>query len=196
MMNEITWAPWTPLELSFQLAGFDYPWAVVGGWALDLWQNAQSRPHEDIEITILRPDFDALRAHLPQCDIFCVKSGEIWPLPENEPAPNDVAQFWCLDRKTNEFRLDIMIERGTPRTWVFKRNKWIKRPRAAAQGVGYKGLTYLNPACVLLFKAKAMRSKDLKDFDAMAPKLTEVDRVWLKEALEVTYSNHPWIKKL
>lgn len=188
------WKPWTPLELVHRLGHIQEPWSVVGGWALDLWAGELTRPHNDIEIAILRPDFDVFRDALPDMDIYCASSGEIWPL--EGPPPAGVSQFWCWDRTIRAFVLDIMIERGTPRTWVYKRDKWINRPRTKANGTGYKGLKYLSPACVLLFKAKALREKDQLDFDRFAPQLPQPERDWLKDALGHAHSNHPWIDAL
>jgi Aminoglycoside-2''-adenylyltransferase len=34
----------------------DAPWCIVGGWAIDLWLEEHTRPHEDIEISVLRED--------------------------------------------------------------------------------------------------------------------------------------------
>lgn len=193
-MNPEKWCPWTPLELAHRLRHISDPWSVVGGWALDLWAGEVTREHDDIEIAILRPDFETFRAALPDMDIYCANAGEIWPL--NGTPPNHVSQFWCWDRAAKAFVLDIMIERGTPRTWVYKRDKWINRPRAAANGTGYKGLHYLTPACVLLFKAKACREKDQQDFEHFAPQLSSSERTWLKDALEHAHPSHPWIAAL
>jgi hypothetical protein len=193
-VNQENWAPWTPLELSHRLGHISDPWSVVGGWALDLSVGEVTRPHADIEIAILRPDFEQFQNALPDMDIYCAMSGEVWPL--EGPPPRDVTQFWCWDRSARAFVLDIMIERGTPRTWVYKRDKWINRPRAAANGTGYKGLRYLTPACVLLFKAKALRPKDQIDFDRFAPRLLQSEREWLIDALDHTHSNHIWLDQL
>ncbi|MHA2370372.1 MAG: nucleotidyltransferase domain-containing protein, partial [Candidatus Hodarchaeales archaeon] len=38
------------------LKEFAKPWFVAGGWAIDLHLNYVTRPHEDVEIIILRQD--------------------------------------------------------------------------------------------------------------------------------------------
>ena len=50
---------WEEFDLSRLLAvmaDFDAPWWVAGGWTLDLWMERQTRPHQDVDIMILRGD--------------------------------------------------------------------------------------------------------------------------------------------
>lgn len=194
MADQDHWQPLSPAQVFAHLARVELPWAVVGGWALDLWQGQQSRDHEDIEIAVLRPDLGAFFEALGNYDVFCVRSGDIWPLNGHPPA--DVTQFWCRNPDHGAFVLDIMVERGTPRIWVYKRDKRIRRTRAEAMAHDAQGIPYLNPACVLLFKAKALREKDRADFMRVAPLLNVDDRAWLKHALQVTHPGHPWLHLL
>jgi len=43
---------------------FHAPWAIAGGWALDLFIGRESRSHADIDIAILRADQQQLRAQI------------------------------------------------------------------------------------------------------------------------------------
>ena len=45
---------WTPDQAARALEGVSAPWAVAGGWALDLWHGMQTREHEDLEIAVRR----------------------------------------------------------------------------------------------------------------------------------------------
>ena len=38
------------------LAGYSKPWAVCGGWAIDLFLNHVTRAHKDVDFAILRKD--------------------------------------------------------------------------------------------------------------------------------------------
>jgi hypothetical protein len=38
------------------LAGYSKPWAVCGGWAIDLFLHHVTRPHKDVDFAILRKD--------------------------------------------------------------------------------------------------------------------------------------------
>ena len=44
----------------------------------------------------------------------------------------------------------------------------------------------------LLFKAKAPRFKDQRDFDRVLPHLDQAARNWLASALEQAHPDHPW----
>ncbi|MGD6844537.1 nucleotidyltransferase domain-containing protein [Bacillus infantis] len=46
------------------MAGFEKPWFVAGGWAIDLFIGKQTRPHADLEIGIFREDQQALKSYL------------------------------------------------------------------------------------------------------------------------------------
>ena len=42
------WLPFHPSEAAAVLAGTDVPWAVAGGWAIDLHLGQQTRLHEEM----------------------------------------------------------------------------------------------------------------------------------------------------
>jgi hypothetical protein len=46
------------------MRGFNAPWCVAGGWALDLFLGRITRPHGDLELAIFRQDQHLLRQHL------------------------------------------------------------------------------------------------------------------------------------
>ena len=51
------WRAWHPDEAAHLLAGTEVPWAVAGGWAIDLHLGRQTREHGDLEVAIPRADF-------------------------------------------------------------------------------------------------------------------------------------------
>src|SRR5262245_46571552 len=57
------WQAWAPAEAAPRLAGCPVPWAVAGGWAVDLHLGRTTRAHSDLEIAIPRAAFPTLRAH-------------------------------------------------------------------------------------------------------------------------------------
>ena len=54
----------TIAENSQLLRGLAAPWAVCGGWAIELWLGRPIREHGDVDVTVFRRDQDAVRAHL------------------------------------------------------------------------------------------------------------------------------------
>jgi hypothetical protein len=59
------------------MAGFPQPWWVAGGWALDLFLGRKTRPHADLEISILAADQGALFEHLRGWDLRLAAPGGV-----------------------------------------------------------------------------------------------------------------------
>ncbi len=190
------WSAWHPLELAARLSGVTKPWCVVGGWALDLWHGQQTRDHDDLEFTVLRADVGTFRQTLHGLDFYTAGSGVVTPLPQDTEPPADIAQIWCLDSAERRWRVDMMIEPGTPQTWVCKRDPQIVGSRHEFVRATSEGIPYLAPAPILLFKAKYQRAKDEVDFENALPKLTVPERAWLKASLERVHPEHDWIGML
>ncbi len=90
----------------------------------------------------------------------------------------------------------MMVERGTPDIWAYKRDPSIQMPRAAAVRRSERGIPYLAPANVLLFKAKHRRAKAERDFEAALPKLSSQEKLDLRLWLEALHPEHEWIPRL
>jgi hypothetical protein len=52
------------------------------------------------------------------------------------------------------------------------------------------------PEIVLLFKAKAMREKDERDFAVVVPLLDDTQKAWLRDALLRVHPGHAWLAVL
>ncbi|MEL6829566.1 MAG: amino acid transporter, partial [Pseudomonadota bacterium] len=121
------WDAWSPQYLAERLKGVRYHWYVVGGWALDLWHGEQTRPHEDLEFAVLPEDASAVAAELSELAFFeNRKTGFTHCTFEQTPA-SDVWQYWGGDIEQGVWRVDMMIERGTPQTWCYKRNASLRQ---------------------------------------------------------------------
>lgn len=194
--DQEAWDAWHPTELAHRLADVDRPWCVVGGWALDLWHGRVTREHHDLEFTILREDFDHFRRALKGFEFYTVNSGEFQFLPEGHDPDRSIFQIWCWDISARCWRVDIMIEPGTPKTWVCKRDHAITRPRAEIVVHSAECVPYLGPAAILLLKAKHQRPKDEADFEMAVPKLAASEKSWLKDSLARLHPDHAWMQKL
>jgi hypothetical protein len=190
------WEPWHPDEVFERLHPVDVPWHFAGGWALDLWRGFETRSHEDIEIAILRNDFSDLRQALEGMHFFCAASGQVQYLPTAALPPESIHQVWCLDAQTRRWKLDIMLEPGTAEEWIFRRDNSIRRRRSDMIGRTGRGIAFLKPAGVLLFKAKHLRGKDELDFENALGKLDAEERAWLKTALNHAHPGHGWIVRI
>lgn len=190
------WAAWTPERLFDRLSHLAAPWYVAGGWALDLWHGYETRAHGDLEFCILAGDVGLFRAHLQELDFFEVHSGTFaYLVPGTRPRP-EITQLWGADMANGRWRVDMMIEHGSPQEWVYKRDPSFRLPRSTAVQRTPTGLPYLAPTLALLFKAKYVRAKDVADFHAALPKLDDRQKADLRQWLEVLHPGHEWIASL
>jgi len=190
------WKPWSPAELAGRLRAIAAPWYVAGGWALDLWHGRETRLHEDLEFVVLRDDLPVFLPALPEFDMYTAHDGVLTPLPPGRLSEQKIFQIWCWERAASCWRVDMMIENGTPDRWIYKRDPAITCPRGDAIRKSPDGVPYLDPAAVLLFKAKYRREKDELDFANALPRLTPADRARLKGWLAATHPGHEWDKAL
>jgi hypothetical protein len=90
----------------------------------------------------------------------------------------------------------MMLERGTPDDWRYKRAATPTQPRSQAIRKNAVGISYLAPPNVLLFKAKHCRPKYEADFQAALPKLDDQDRENLRRWLADLHPGHGWLSQL
>ena len=186
------WDAWPPSTLGARLASLRVPWAVAGGWAIDLHLGMKTRPHADIEIAVPRDHIDDVVDCLDELEWFAIGDGLAWPLAD---APQQLHQTWGRDRG-ERWRLDVLREPWDGQDWVFRRDRRIRRPLAAAIESSSGGIPYLAPETVLLFKAQSQTEKDEADFERTIPTLTHERMEWLRRALETVEPTNTWITRL
>lgn len=190
-----------PVEvIKEELEELDIVWMVSSGWALDLFMNAPSRFHHDLDISIWREDQTTLQRHLEgrgwQMHKI-VEQGQyaLWETREFLQAP--VHQVHA--RRGEDNFLDILISPRQGNQWVYRRNPSIRLPIAQAR-MESRGIPHLAPEVVLLFKSTHAgsdpRSKDQQDFERIAPHLPKKRRLWFKETLLELAPTHPWLEQL
>jgi hypothetical protein len=169
------------------------PWAVAGGWALDLALGRATRPHADVDVAVFRGDQAELRAALPGWCFAVAVGGALRPwesgvrleLPVHEVharppagAPGPAVEFLLNEREGAD--------------WVYRRDPGIRLPLARAVRPGPGGIRLLAAEVVLLYKSKAPRATDEQDFRAARPLLDAEGRAWLRAAFQRAAPDHPW----
>lgn len=174
--------------------GYDRPWGIAGGWAIDLFIGNKTRDHSDIEIAILREDQQEMKNTLADWSFQKVVKGELvdWEseiveLPIHELHGKHQKSGECLEVLLNEVKNDL---------WIFRRDPTITFPSSTLFLLSEEGIPYLHPAIVLLYKAKSVREKDYADFKVAKDLLTMKDQQWLCNALEIHVPGHAWISAL
>lgn len=185
--------------------GFPAPWWVAGGWALDLYAVAHGgriRPHADLEMSILRRDQRALFDHLAGWQLCAVVRPGVLEDCDGRTVPAHVHQIWArrgapMPPRPDDFAadptlLDFLLEEADGDSWRYRRRPAIARPLAELGATTARGVPFIRPEVALLYKAKHLRFKDQRDFDATAPTLDPTARTWLATALEQAHPDHPW----
>jgi uncharacterized protein (DUF952 family) len=186
------------------MASFSRPWWVAGGWAIDSFLGRKSRPHADLEVSVLSADQSALRGHLYGWDMRVAANGMLTPWDGKSLHP-PYHQLWSRQGTQpaltpDEFSadptmLDVLIEDHVGDVWHFRRNNAISRPLHEFGGLS-NGVPFVRPEIALLYKSKGMRFKDQRDFEHTLPKLDSDAKQWLLNALQVVYEQHPWCDRI
>ncbi|MDG4787462.1 hypothetical protein O7626_16235 [Micromonospora sp. WMMD1102] len=195
MMPDVdAWQPWPPAVVADRLAGLDVPWCVAAGWAIDLCRGEPSRPHDDLEIAIPADRFDEVRQRFADCDFAVPHDGRLISLTSESMRTSH--QTWAYERAIGRWRVDVFREPHDGEVWICRRDERIRRPYAEIVRHDPAGVPYLAPEVVLLFKAKAVRTKDEADFATALPLLDDAARRWLDDALTLVHPVHPWRARL
>ena len=188
------------------MAGYRRPWWVAGGWALDLVLGRKTRPHADLELSVLAVDQWALFDHLRGWDLRLAAPGQALPRWDGSAIQPPFHQVWARRGRgrtssADEFAADptmlgFLLEQGSDDRWVFRRHPAVTRPLHQVGRATADGVPFVAPEVALLFKAKLPRFKDQRDFDRALPHLDGPARAWLAWALEQAYPGHPWRARL
>jgi hypothetical protein len=179
---------------------------VCGGWAIDLFVDEVTRPHEDLEVGIFRHHQLALRRAYPDWSAFAVIQGGQWDpwndgdyleLPVHQvllrkpgsPDPNPWEPTYELDRQffLNDSDQGIWVSRRDSRIRLHVRELALRSP---------SGVPVVAPEVQLLYKARHAEEKNEHDFELVEPHLGGSRRTWLREALELVHPGHRWIQAL
>lgn len=192
------WDPWDPEEVARRLQDVEVPWYVAAGWAIDLFLGSVRREHEDIEIAVPRGRRDEVLAALDGFEFFAagVPTGFVTALAVADASESDSHQTWVREPGSGLWRLDIFSEPSEGETWICRRDSQIRMPYERLIERTADGIPYARPEVVLLFKAKATRSKDEDDFAAVLERLDAERRRWLSRSLELVHPGHRWLAQL
>ncbi|WP_050615371.1 nucleotidyltransferase domain-containing protein [Bacillus testis] len=176
------------------MSGYDKPWFIAGGWAIDLFIGKETREHTDIEFAVFRKDQLYLKDYLKEWKFKKVINGEFYTW-ENEFLELPIHEIHALHLR-NRDKIEILLNETSENDWVFRRDLRISYPLKSIRSFTVTGIPYLNPEIVLLYKAKNPREKDDQDFFAIKDDLEEEKKKWLLHALEIYEPEHKWIEFL
>jgi hypothetical protein len=168
------------------------PWAIAGGWAVDLHVGRVTRHHGDLEIAALRRDQWELHDLFSGWSISYLDAGTIqsWPRPLRLEIPIHQVRVTSPQDQT----LDFLLNEAKGDQWLYRRDQRIALP--LGQAILGEDLPYLAPEIVLLFKSKQPRPKDEKDLDLLLPALMPDALSWLRNTLTLIAPDHSWLGRM
>lgn len=191
------WEPMDPATFAHEMEGFDRPWWVVGGWAIEAATGFR-REHEDTDVSILSCDVPAFVEFMSgRWHVWNNVGGVLHPLGSRWPDVDEPAsQLWLRAHAAAPWIVDIPLTPDTGGKWT---NKFVNGHVDEVDNVTWvadDGIRYLLPEIVLVFKARLRRAKDDPDFDATLPTLTEDSKAWMRTCLEQVAPGHDWLERL
>lgn len=185
-----------PSKVAAVMRGFEPVWFIAGGWAIDLYLGRVTRPHEDIEVAILRGDQSALHDYLDGWDLQKVVGGARCAWSRGEWLELPVHELHCFNESVEPRRFEVLLNESDGDEWVYRRNEVVRRPLAKCQQTSREGMKFLCPEVVLLYKSKSPRARDEEDFAAVLEHLDAERRAWLKSAVAACEPGHHWLRSL
>jgi hypothetical protein len=192
-----TWAPMEPGDFAREMDGFDRPWWVVGGWAIEA-ATGYRREHEDTDVSILACDVPTFVEFMKgRWHVWNNVGGVLHPLGDRWTAVDEPgSQLWLRQDAASPWIVDIPLTPDVEGRWS---NKFLAAHVAAVDDVTWiadDGIRYLCPEIVLFYKARLRRAKDEPDFEATLPVLNDLKRAWMRQALESLMPDHYWLERL
>ncbi|WP_246565484.1 nucleotidyltransferase domain-containing protein [Paenibacillus faecis] len=175
------------------MKGFSKPWAIAGGWSIDLFLGKTTREHKDIEIVVFRNDQKSILEYLPGWKFKKVVDGKFEPWGVDERLELPVHETYA--ERLNE-KIEILLNEYEGEEWVYRRDPRIRRKLSKTILRTTNGIPYLSPEITLLYKSKGTRPKDDIDFENTFSQLDFEQRRWLQASLRMIYGEHPWNKFL
>jgi len=169
-----------PSDAARWFAGWDGPWAVAGGWAIELFVGRHVRHHHDLEVAIARADAAQLHDQLLGWELFFPSPARFTPWPRGDTFPDDENQLWGRPSADAMWTLEILVEDIRAGVIHYRRDPSVTLSLDEAILRTGDGIPYIAPHFQLLYKRKAMRLRDDEDFAAALPLLTEAQRAWLE----------------
>ena len=119
------YGPWrarTPQDAAVLLEGYDYPWWISGGWAIEAYTGI-GRPHGDLDPSIPRSDVSALRRHLagpPRRVGRRTAARSARCLDGADLLSDGCENLWLRPGGAEPWEYDVILMHTTPTTWTFK----------------------------------------------------------------------------
>lgn len=186
------WERLTPEAAAELLAGTSARWWLSGGAALDRWLGAPIRARANTDVSTTTRDLAHLVEALPAGFSAWAPRDEDDLVPFAEaPTDADLQPVRILDDAKGAWVLQVNVEDGIDRAWLYRRDPRLQLPwdRAVLE---IDGIPTGAPEVQLVWKALRPRPEDETDKDAVLPTLSEEARAFYETALLRIHPHSTW----
>ncbi len=191
------WEPLSPPQIADLFESCPCRWWIAGGHAIDAFVGVlDRRPHEDVDVGLLTRDQTTMQVFLHSWELHCADPpGHLRPWRTGEVLAEPIHDVWARSHASGPWRFQLLLNPADGDEWVYRRDPRIRLP---VDEIVWRrdGIPYLVPEIQLLFKSKTTRPRDEQDFADAVPSLDSRQREWLAEAISLTSSDHPWLRRL
>ncbi len=189
------WRPLDVVGVAELLTGASVRWWLSGGAALDRWLGRPIRPRTNIDVSVTAADLAALVSALPPgVSAWATVGDDLVPF-EEAPEDADLQPVFVRDETSGEGQgdtiLQINVEDGAPRAWVYKRDPRLQLPWSEAV-IDLDGIPTGAPQVQLVWKALRPRPEDDVDKDAVLPTLSPEAVAFYETALLRIHPHSTW----
>lgn len=131
---------------------YDAPWAIAGGWAIDLFLGRRTRQHADVDIAILRSDQRLLWTAMQPRAAEYVEEGVVRAWHQDTWLALPIHELYVTTAAGD--RCEILLNEHDTATgeWVYRRDARVRR--AMSRAIRYaQQVPFLAPEIVLLYKS-------------------------------------------
>lgn len=190
-VSETPWRPLDPRGVAALFADVDARWWLSGGAALDAWHGAPIRDRENIDVSTVPASLPALIQALPDGYSAWATVGDELVAWDAVPEGADIQPVLVRDDAAGAWVLQINVEDGAPRVWVYKRDPRLQLPWDRAV-IDIDGIPTGAPEVQLVWKALRPRPEDDVDKDAVLPSLSEDAQTFFTTALLRIHPHSTW----
>lgn len=180
------------------MEGFDCPWCIAGGYAIELFVGKSFRQHGDIDIFLFREDQLEIQRHFQDWDMqrAALPGLKVWE--KGEFLQGKIRDIWVREKPGSPWRFQLMLNDQRDGEWIFKRNPAIRGTLEQLILYTPTAIPYLAPEIQLLYKAKSeILEKDRLDAEQAIPLMSTKQLLLLKEWLCIQFpEGHDWLKKI
>jgi hypothetical protein len=191
------WLALSVEEVVSLFAGAPFKWCLAGGYAVEQFVGRSIRPHGDIDVVVFREDQIDVQRWLDGWAVYAADPpGTLRAWQIGEYLSFGIHDIWGHQRAAQAWQMQLMLAETEADEWFSRRHPTIRGHRGDLM-VRYQGVPCIRIEVQLMYKARQPRPKDVQDFRACLPLMSEAAKAWLKQSLQIMHpEGHAWIGEI